>query len=151
MARLTLLRSMAWATHDNSNAARPQRPPPRGYAGQMTSIQVLVRVDGNEQDSLLELERLQCPGEAPSRITPFDGETLIQSLLTITVATWPFFRAWLKERVDHRRAVSVIHEGIEIRGYTAKELDSLLPALDRLIAVKMSDNESPVTTYDSDE
>ena len=89
---------------------------------------VIVQVPA---DDVAELERLgaQVGDEEIELLHPFDGETVAQLVLVVSTTSLPFLRAWVKMRIEARKAVVVIHNGNELRGYTADEAERILAVL----------------------
>lgn len=93
-------------------------------------IPIAVRVP---EEDIEELRKLQKGVGSTDEIVvahPFDGEAVVQLVILLSGAGYPFFRSWLTYRATARKSYSVVHNGTELTGYTASEVDSILKRLD---------------------
>jgi hypothetical protein len=97
------------------------------------------------QDASDLAELLQATGGDPTDLQttrPFDGEGVVQSLVVISLATFPYFKSWMTQRAAARKSFSIIHEGIELRGYSAHEAAKVIETLQTIIAEEGSTSGS---------
>jgi shikimate kinase len=88
-----------------------------------------LQVPVDEVESLEELLRtLQAPSET-SRLHPFDGETVVQAVVTLSGAAIPILRIWLRARVEARKSYRLVYDGTEYEGYDVKEIERLVQVL----------------------
>lgn len=88
-----------------------------------------VQVPLDEAASLRELLRHLDVHADTSQLHPFDGETVIQSVVALTGASIPVLRLWLRARVAERKTFRVVYDGTEYVGYTVDEVERLVEAL----------------------
>jgi hypothetical protein len=88
-------------------------------------LSLLVQVPVTEQDELQQLvERLASEGQiVESR--PFDGETVVQALVVLLPATYPFFHTWIKSRSERAKNTYVSIDGMRLKGFTAEEVSRI--------------------------
>ena len=69
-----------------------------------------------------------------------DGETLITVLVFVSVHTFPYIRDWLVARTKARKKTSVTLSGevTKLDGFSAREIERLVPAIERLAESKKS-------------
>lgn len=93
-------------------------------------ITIAVRVPEDDVEALRVL-RMEL-GSEDEIVTahPFDGETVVQLLVVLVGASYPYFRSWLKSRATSRKSYTVVHDGTELTGYTAGEVESILNRLE---------------------
>lgn len=110
------------------------------------SFSVAVRVPASDLNDLREMIAAQ--GDTHGEIQtarPFDGETVVQVVVLLTGAGYPVFRTWLKSRTDSRKTYSIIHNGTELRGYTPKEAERVINALDQIAANDVPESADEAT------
>lgn len=93
-------------------------------------IPIAIRVP---EEDIEELRKLQKGVGSTDEIVvahPFDGETVVQLVILLSSAGYPFFRSWLTYRATARKSYSVVHNGTELTGYTASEVETILKRLD---------------------
>ncbi|WP_406140004.1 hypothetical protein [Streptomyces sp. NBC_01089] len=92
-------------------------------------IHIIVAISSQESQAADELETLArgitTAGERTEQ-RPFDGEATLQMLIALSVATFPYFRTWLRSRSDQRKVTKVVIDGLELSGYTEKEANRIL-------------------------
>jgi hypothetical protein len=97
------------------------------------SIPVLVQVpldDAAALESLIEgMDGVTPAGTAH----PFDGETVAQVLVLLSGAGLPYFRTWARSRISARKGFKAVINGVELSGYTAEEVASILDHVQREI------------------
>jgi hypothetical protein len=90
---------------------------------------IIVQVPANERDDLERLGR-QVDEDDIQDVHPFDGETVAQLAMAVSTTSLPFLRAWIKGRIEARKGFEIVHDGTELRGYTADEADQILARLE---------------------
>ncbi len=60
---------------------------------------------------------------------PFDGETVVQALVPLSLATLPLIRTWIRQHFETKRNYRITCEGIEVAGYSADEAYDILRTL----------------------
>jgi hypothetical protein len=90
---------------------------------------IILQVPANDANDLERLGAQLGDEEEVEVLHPFDGETIAQLFVLLSGATFPYLRAWVRERIESRKAVVIIHNGTELRGYTADEAERLLASL----------------------
>lgn len=115
----------------------------------MTAI--AVRVPESDAADLQALaESIGCNSEQEVA-HPFDGETVIQTILVLGPVTYPFFRTWVTNRASQRKNFSIVHNGTELKGYTAAEAEDILTAVAATIpAVEDADAKGATQASHSD-
>lgn len=93
----------------------------------MTTI--AVRVPEDELEVLGDLIKSLGGNSVPAVARPFDGETVVQATIVLSAALFPYFRMWSLNRVAARKTFSIVHNGTELRGFTAAEVERLLNVL----------------------
>lgn len=90
--------------------------------------EVIVQVPAGDVD---DLERLgaQVGDDDIAMVHPFDGAAVAELMIVLTTVTLPMLREWVKLRIESRKAVVVVHQGTELRGYDAKDAERLLAVL----------------------
>jgi hypothetical protein len=89
------------------------------------SVTIAVLVPTSDQAELAELPtEFNASPVVDSR--PFDGEAVVQALVTISTATYPFFRTWIRSRIEKAKHTSVAIDGITLKGYTSTEVENIL-------------------------
>ncbi|NDZ77252.1 hypothetical protein G3I19_01655 [Streptomyces sp. SID10853] len=100
-------------------------------------IHIIVAINSNEPQAADELEVLAhgitTAGERTEQ-RPFDGEAALQMLIALSVATFPYFRTWIRSRADQRKETKVVVDGLELSGYTEKEVNRILDRVQGKIA-----------------
>jgi hypothetical protein len=102
------------------------------YASLATvAVNISVQVPPEDRSALDDLlARLGLSADAEiTEVHPFDGETVVQSVVALTAVGTPALRAWLRARVDERKAFRVVYDGVEYTGYTSEEVEALVTAL----------------------
>lgn len=90
----------------------------------------------------LELARLQDTlpqNTTPIQSKPFDGVTMLQILVPVTVASIPIIKTWVKARFEHRKTQAISFKGMKFTGYSATEVKELIELLDSEIAAGSDD------------
>ncbi len=90
----------------------------------------IVRLPARDAQDLNDLVQGLRSDEDIEMVHPFDGETVAQVLVALSTTTLPFFRTWVKARLEARKGFVVLHEGKELRGYTADEVEQIMRVLD---------------------
>jgi hypothetical protein len=93
------------------------------------SLSLSVQVPVDEAASLRELLRNLTVDADTVQLHPFDGETVVQSIIALTGASIPVLRLWLRARVAERKTFRVVYDGTEYAGYTADEVERLVEVL----------------------
>jgi hypothetical protein len=93
------------------------------------AVNVSVQVPPEDRSALDDLLRSLDHSTEVTEVHPFDGETMVQSVLAVTAVSTPVIRAWLRARVDQRKTFRVVYDGVEYTGYTADEVEALVQAL----------------------
>jgi hypothetical protein len=95
----------------------------------MTSNTIVIRLHEADIADLEQL-RTELPGQVVLVETRrFDGAAVVEALVTITVSALVVVRRWLIERGESQRATTVIVEGMELAGYNADDVATILAAL----------------------
>jgi hypothetical protein len=96
-------------------------------------IAMLVQVRLDDAADLSEIvETVDGAGPVGSA-QPFDGEAVAQVLVLMNAAVFPFFKTWAQGRVAARKGFKVIVNGVELSGYAAEEVASILEHVQREI------------------
>lgn len=96
------------------------------------NLPIAVRVpesDRHDLEALLKAGEWDSDSIATSR--PFDGASVMQAIVLLTTTGYPFFRTWLMSRAEMRKTFSIVHNGIELKGYTPSDAAKILETLDR--------------------
>lgn len=93
------------------------------------TLSVIVQLPASDASELRALVEEVDSGEEVEMVHPFDGETVAQVLLAVSAASLPYFRIWARARVEARKGFTILHEGKELRGYTADEVERILKIL----------------------
>lgn len=102
----------------------------------MTAIAVRVP-ESDAADLQALVDSIGCNSELEVA-HPFDGETVIQTILVLAPVTYPFFRTWVTNRASQRKNFSIVHNGTELKGYTAAEAEDILT----VVAATLLDSEA---------
>ena len=92
-------------------------------------MNISVQVPPEDRSALEELQQSLGLSAEIIEVHPFDGETMAQSVVAVTLVATPLLRAWLRARVDQRKAFRVVYDGVEYSGYTAEEVEALVRTL----------------------
>ncbi|WP_345201996.1 hypothetical protein [Fodinibacter luteus] len=90
------------------------------------TVHVIVRLPASDAQELTALVQSIHSDEDVEMVHPFDGATVAQVLVALSTATLPFFRIWANARVEARKGFVVVHDGRELRGYTADEVERII-------------------------
>jgi hypothetical protein len=88
-----------------------------------------VQVPAADAADLESLRELSPDGEL-EHVHPFDGDAIVQILVTISAATLPYFQSWMDARVASRKSFEFRHRGTRIAGASADDVTKILKALD---------------------
>jgi hypothetical protein len=91
---------------------------------------LIVRLPADDAADLNDLVDRLGSDEEVELVQPFDGATEAQVLVALSTATLPFFRTWMKARLEARKGFVVMHDGNEYKGYTAEEVSQILHVVD---------------------
>jgi hypothetical protein len=104
-------------------------------------IDIAVSLPIDDPDAHRDLAALATGTTNASQVAeqrPFDGQAALEAVVTLSPATYPFFRTWVRSRIDRRKQFKVISDGIEMTGYTADEAEQIL----KRIQESMADEEN---------
>lgn len=93
---------------------------------------LIVGLPADETPDLAELSAaLGQPTFDPVEVRPFDGQTLVELVVTLGGggAALRALEVWLRERAATRRVLRVTIDGKEFVGYDAKTVERILKAL----------------------
>ena len=91
---------------------------------------VIVRLPAGDAQDLNDLVQGLGSDEDVEMVHPFDGATVVQVLVVLSATTLPFFRTWVKARLEARKGFVILRDGQELRGYTADEVEQIMRILD---------------------
>jgi len=94
------------------------------------TVRVIVRLPASDAQDLSDLVQGIHSDEDVEMVHPFDGATVAQVLVALSTTTLPFFRIWANARLEARKGFVVVHDGKELRGYTADEVERIARVLD---------------------
>lgn len=94
---------------------------------------VIIAVPQRDAVELDELDRALGRTTPKSNSRALDGQTLVQAITAISLATLPVVRTWILARADHRKATTVAWGGNTLVGYSKDEVTEILDALDRTL------------------
>lgn len=101
----------------------------------------LVAVPVEDASSLTALqEELGLDGRTLES-KPFDGDTLFQLVVPITIASVPILKTWIKARFEHRSNQTISVRGMKFTGYSVKELNELTDIM-QAAADEITDHDS---------
>ena len=84
-----------------------------------------------EDAAALEELRSQLSENAPIvQSEALDGDTVVQALVAVSVASLPVIKAWLLARADHAKSTVVSWHGRRFVGYSAKDIGRIVEALE---------------------
>lgn len=69
---------------------------------------------------------------SPMRIKPFDGAVLVQVVMVAAPSVYPYFRTWMRSRVEQRKSTEVVIDGVRIRGFNAEEVERIFDKIEKL-------------------
>jgi len=98
------------------------------------SVPVLVQVPLDDASALEGLVEGMDNASHAGTAHPFDGETVAQVLILLSTAGFPYFRTWAQGRISARKGFKAVINGVELSGYTAEEVGSILEHVQREIA-----------------
>jgi len=90
---------------------------------------VLVQVPIGDATRLEDLAAALKESQAPVVVHPFDGETVAQIVVALGATSLAALRAWLHHQVAQRKTFKVVRGGLELTGYTHKEVDVIVHRL----------------------
>ena len=85
-------------------------------------LSLVVQVPVADQEDLRQLVESSASGERVIESRPFDGETVVQVLLVLSPAIYPFFRTWITSRSERAKNTYVSIDGMRFKGFTAREV-----------------------------
>lgn len=92
---------------------------------------VIVAVPMIDQTELAELIS-DVPGASDIvESRPFDGIVLVQTLIPLTLVSLPLVKAWITHRFEHKKAQTVVLDGMRFEGMSADEVKTLLETLNQ--------------------
>lgn len=91
---------------------------------------VLIAVPTENAAELTELQELLAMPEVTIESKPFDGVTIAQVLIPVTVLSVPVLTTWIRSRFEHRRSQSVSFRGMKFTGYSPDEIEQLVELLE---------------------
>lgn len=97
--------------------------------GSVSHIIVAVPVD--DQAELAELVSSVAGASETVESRPFDGVVLVQTLVPLTIASLPLLKAWIVNRFEHKKAQTVVLDGMRFEGMSANDVKTLLETLDQ--------------------
>lgn len=98
------------------------------------STRVLVQVPVEDARDLEQLaERVGQPA-ALSDSRAYDGDSLVHLVLVVSATSVPVLKAWIRARVEQRKATKVSYDGMELAGYTPDEVERIIGLLDEISA-----------------
>lgn len=92
---------------------------------------IIVGVPVDDQTELAELISAAPGASDPVQSRPFDGVVLVQTLVPLTLISLPTVKAWITHRFEHKKAQTVVLDGMRFEGMSAKEVKTLLETLDQ--------------------
>ena len=99
------------------------------------TLSVSVQVPIEDEASLHELTgRMECDEREQIRVHPFDGEMVTQVVVPLTLASIPVLKAWILGRADQRKSLKVAFRGYELTGYTPREVEIIIRALEEAVS-----------------
>lgn len=90
------------------------------------SVMVAVQVPVEEAADLDALSSQMSAGGNVTTVRPFDGAAMAQIIVPVTVASLAFLKVWLKARVDQRKNVKIVKDGVEYTGLNDEQVDRVL-------------------------
>lgn len=95
---------------------------------------IAVQVPESEGSDLRELaETLASSLEVEPdfvAVHPFDGEALVQVVIMLTTAAYPYFHSWLRARSSAGKGCYIAVKGMKLRGYTSEEVAEILKTIE---------------------
>ncbi|QIS20957.1 hypothetical protein [Nocardia terpenica] len=82
--------------------------------------------DPSSEEDLRELNSGIATEQIATDVRPFDGETMIQTVIGLSTVTYPYFRTWVLSRLEHRKVFKIVINGIEMSGYSDAEVQRIL-------------------------
>ncbi len=93
------------------------------------AVNVIIRLPATDASDLSDLVQALNSEEEVEIVHPFDGTTTAQVFIALSTTMFPYLRSWMKMRVEIRKGFVAIHNGKELRGYTAEEVEQILRLL----------------------
>jgi hypothetical protein len=95
---------------------------------------VAVQVGVDDVNDLAELAANESGSSDVTTVRPFDGTTAAQLLVPLVPGGFAFFRVWVKARVETRKSVKIVKDGIEYTGLSDGQIDRVLDLIERELA-----------------
>lgn len=92
---------------------------------------IIVAVPVDDQAELAELVSSVAGASETVESRPFDGVVLVQTLVPLTIASLPLLKAWIVNRFEHKKAQTVVLDGMRFEGMSANDVKTLLETLDQ--------------------
>lgn len=90
----------------------------------------LIAVPDNDAADLEALQQSLGLEQHALESKAFDGITMLQILVPVTIATIPVLKTWINARYKHRRSQTVSLKGVKFSGYSPNEIKDLLALLE---------------------
>ena len=95
------------------------------------SLSLVVQVPIADRDDLQQLAEYVAPEPTVAESRPFDGESMVQTLLVLLPSTYPFFHTWIKSRSERAKNTYVSLEGMRLKGFTSDEVLHITGEIER--------------------
>jgi hypothetical protein len=102
-------------------------------------LSLVVQVPVADQEDLRQLVESSPSSGRIIQSRPFDGETVVQALLLLSPATYPFFRTWITSRTEKAKNTFVSIDGMRLKGFTPKEVLRITEEIERRLKNDDSD------------
>jgi len=97
----------------------------------MEKIVAVKVVEGESADLDALLKELEESQEI-ILVEPFDGVVFAQAFISVTPAALPVLLRWIRSRAEARKSYKVAVNGVELSGYTPREIARVCESLQRL-------------------
>jgi len=98
------------------------------------ALSVVVQVPVADRHELQELAESLASEAQVVESRPFDGESVVQTLLVILPSTYPFFYTWIKSRSERAKNTYVSVDGMRLKGFTAEEVSRIASEIRQRVA-----------------
>ena len=97
----------------------------------MDALTAVVEVPLEDAAALSELHSQLSVSTPIVESEALDGETVLQALVAVTLASLPVLKAWLLARADRAKSTVVSWKGRRFVGYSAKDVAAIAKALEQ--------------------
>ena len=95
------------------------------------AISFIVQVPPADEEDLRQLLDGLKTETSVVHSRPFDGETVVQALVALPAALYPYFHTWIAKRTERSKSTYVSIDGMRFKGYTATDVVFIAKELER--------------------